>query len=1097
MTLWSVLALAVGCADSFNPSVIISPDVPLNEAPQIEATQPDADLAISQGDSFVVRWTDRDSDNDAQISIDMIQTDGSLEFPVASGIRENDSNGEDVFVVDTTNLVIGSFFVRLTIDDEVNSPVRSFAEDENNGNRIVVTITQEGLGQSNKAPRVFLSDPQVNVGVSQSDMLTISIRPTPDPVPALDPGPGSHYDQDGNDVNVTIVLDLDENPNNDDVLNEDDPGIIILDRAFIGGGRFDAVDFNIVIDVQDIPVRADGLPYFVRATATDGLNTVHSYATGTLHVLELVQGSAGQASRITDLGQVGRRFAGNTWTGFNPLSELGSKSGTAMDLDNDGADDFVIIAQYGNPRNRGNIGEAYIIFGETGRRFGGTININSVGADAPTTSFNRVRGALMHPHVDLIDNGIIDPGDDRRIGFASLDQPYTLGITDFVAVDHLGGAIGTCTSPELLFGLPHNEYMGTTRDDDPGNDPQNDTPIDPYCYQDNMPNNYASDEGDDPTEEVMYVESGVFSGNGWSVEERLGTAAMMYGENCITALGAGANQCVNMFGPPPEPFSMSSCGARSPGVRFNVAIYDYYGFANQGQGAPFPINPLNAHYGFNVGTLEDVDLNGATEVVISAPRNELETAQLQAEFGESHPHLASRLSRANVTVFLGQDFQSMRFKPNNDPTTHIPYISIRGTPIPTCGNNPFRRLETEFVAGGGGAIVGNLVSIRPGWFLIRGEKPTDKLGGATSAGDFNLDGPADILCGAPFSDPELDTDQNGFPDEIVANAGTAYVVYSRLPFGNVNLSDANNISDIPPTEGGISTRPPMLRIFGESAGDHLGLRQEGAADMNSDGIGDVVIASRHYNGQGLVDNGFVGIVYGGQRIDGDRVVLDIGSPRLEGTRFYGSSSGDLAGADIAAGGDFNGDGMGDLLIAAPGELRSIAGEDKPRRGMVYLIFGGLHLVNEVFNLSQVGTAALPGVAFAGPYQQGTPDAYELDQPVFVQDSDCRPLSSDGTLVDSECLCDPEIEEGCVLLQRDANDPEAPGSIALFRMDDAAPEAVDFIGDINGDGFDDIIIGNPTADLFDQTVPAEARRRDVGEAYLIYGNNFGENTLSNF
>ena len=69
-----------------------------------------------------------------------------------------------------------------------------------------------------------------------------------------------------------------------------------------------------------------------------------------------------------------------------------------------------------------------------------------------------------------------------------------------------------------------------------------------------------------------------------------------------------------------------------------------------------------------------------------------------------------------------------------------------------------------------------------------------------------------------------------------------------------------------------------------------------------------------------------------------------------------------------------------------------------------------------------------------------------------------------------------------------------------RPNEAAPLTVAFLGDINRDGFGDIAIGNPKADFIDFSFPqgpaatdAElGRRRDAGDAYVVYGNNFGSN-----
>ena len=64
----------------------------------------------------------------------------------------------------------------------------------------------------------------------------------------------------------------------------------------------------------------------------------------------------------------------------------------------------------------------------------------------------------------------------------------------------------------------------------------------------------------------------------------------------------------------------------------------------------------------------------------------------------------------------------------------------------------------------------------------------------------------------------------------------------------------------------------------------------------------------------------------------------------------------------------------------------------------------------------------------------------------------------------------------------------PGDIT---PDEAPIEAVSLAGDVDGDGFVDILLGAPQADLINVVVPNE-RRQAAGEAYLIYGNAFGLN-----
>ena len=168
---------------------------------------------------------------------------------------------------------------------------------------------------------------------------------------------------------------------------------------------------------------------------------------------------------------------------------------------------------------------------------------------------------------------------------------------------------------------------------------------------------------------------------------------------------------------------------------------------------------------------------------------------------------------------------------------------------------------------------------------------------------------------------------------------------------------------------------------------------------------------------------------------------DVGTPALAGVRFIGATIGARAGHDIASAGDFNRDGYGDLLISSPGERRDVNVGDingdgiddiETRLGVVYLIFGGTHLMNKTFNLSEVGNPQLPGMVMISRFVLGSENEAEL-------------------------------------------------------------ETVGGLGDIDGDGFDDIALGAPTADFVNPNSPSQ-RRNDAGEMYIIYGNNFGSNNI---
>jgi hypothetical protein len=220
----------------------------------------------------------------------------------------------------------------------------------------------------------------------------------------------------------------------------------------------------------------------------------------------------------------------------------------------------------------------------------------------------------------------------------------------------------------------------------------------------------------------------------------------------------------------------------------------------------------------------------------------------------------------------------------------------------------------------------------------------------------------------------------------------------------------------------LGTVRTVSRAVGEGAGDNFGWSVSPAGDLNGDGADDWLVGAPLADGR-AVDSGRAYVFLGGSHLDSipDLVIL--------GRTFIGH-----LGTTVAGVGDVNGDGYGDWLVGIPDYDSGTV----PRfTGKVWLFYGGA-VLNDVFDLELYG---LPGVSSFGETMAGLGDVNGDGSPDFaVTGSTAFPESLGAS-----------VFFGGPAMTASAN-------LTLDYPSGSRPLSIARGGDINGDGWNDIVMG---------------------------------------
>ena len=724
--------------------------------------------------------------------------------------------------------------------------------------------------------------------------------------------------------------------------------------------------------------------------------------------------------------------------GFEQYARAGVSVSSAGDINGDGINDFVVGAAYADPDGIGEAGAVYVVFGkDTGEdgAFAASVQLSDLdgtnGFVLNGVSYEDYTGAEVEAAGDINNDGFDDiiigaynaevdglDGVGKAYVFLGHDQTDEAFLARY-ELDELNGKYGF-----VIEGRSEDENLGWAVS---GIGDVNDDGIDDFAVT-----AYRREVDDNDRSGEAYVIFGVDSTD----DGDFGTSfdlSSLDGKNGFAMAGVDNYDFLGT--------AVSSAGdINNDGIDDFVATARYAGFEYAGateEGRAYVV--FGTDNGFDA-TLDLASLDG--------------TDGFQIYGDTANEYLGISASSAGDVdgdgiddILIGKPYEKPYY--GAESSTGAAFL-ILGQDTATDGD--FDAVVDLFYHD-------SSIGYKFNGFLLGSSTGYDVSG----AGDVNADGYADILIGA-----------NDFEGEsyLVYGGAERLAFYDALDLyedGEIDLTWMRHTPEIFETD--ITAGSVGFLVLGNESFGSLGASGASAGDFNGDGIDDFVV--------GASDGDRAYVIFGQDTASDGYTPATLSVEDLDGTNGVLLSGDNNTGYSVASAGDVNGDGINDLIIGtnySDGKAYVVVGKDTATEGDF-----AAELSMEVFDGSD------------GFIIEGLEYYDRLGHAVSAA-GDVNGDGIDDIMVSAWGASSDDLSNAGAVYFIYGTDDGFDASLDVTALDGTdgfvvyGPEAsshlgysLDLLGDVNGDGITDYILGAYDSDYYAD---------DEGEAFVIFGEATG-------